>query len=298
MKFIPKEYDLHPNGFHTYGKHWASMTFILVRSTVQPFSITLWNRYTYTGSLHLLLQEQEGGRVLSVGTAAQGYLGNCMQQNGNSVTKCRQELHCDGENTFYMNKVTSTGSEIPQCCLGLQCLQMKCYSSRPGEMNVTGYMVPYSDHNWEDWFQRFTLQTGCEYTIRSGKQSNTQLREKGVMKMEGKLFTYPSAWSHAYSCLRGDTGRFKSLCLGKKNRSSLGTRRFGCKANLQVRLLNLWVMVCKFWKSNNYNHVTPVCLQGQSKCQYICTCSLYTGNKLGKCIIVSYSGSSYPELTA
>ena len=145
------------------------------------------------------------------------------EQNGNSVTKCQQELHCDGENTFYMNKVTSTGSEIPQCCLGLQCLQMKCYSSRPGEMNVTGYMVPYSDHNWEDWFQRFTLQTGCEYTIRSGKQSNTQLREKGVMKMEGKLFTYPSAWSHAYSCLRGDTGRFKSLCLGKKNRSSLGT---------------------------------------------------------------------------
>ena len=57
--------------------------------------------------------------------------------------------------------------------------------------------------------------------------------------MEGKLFTYTSAWSQAYSCLRGGTGRFKSLCLGKKNRSLLGTRRFGCKANLQVRLLNV-----------------------------------------------------------
>ena len=164
------------------------------------------------------------------------------EQNGNSVTKCRQELHHDGENAFYMNKVTSTGSELPQCCLELQGLQMKCYSSRPGEMNepyVTGYMVPYSDRNWEDWFQRFTLQTGCEYTIRSGKQSNTQSRETGMMETEGKLFTYTSAWSHAYSCLRGGTGRFKSLYLGKKNRSSLRTRRFGCKANLQVRLLNV-----------------------------------------------------------
>ena len=27
--------------------------------------------------------------------------------------------------------------------------------------------------------------------------------------------------------------------LGKKNRSSLGTRRFGCKASVQVRLLNV-----------------------------------------------------------
>ena len=72
------------------------------------------------------------------------------EQNGNS--KCQQELHHDGENAFYMNKVTSTGSELPQCCLELQGLQMKCYSSRPGEMNEP-YMVPYSDRNWEDWFQ-------------------------------------------------------------------------------------------------------------------------------------------------
>ena len=81
------------------------------------------------------------------------------EQNGTNTTKCRQEMHHDSANGFYMNKVTSTGSELPQCCLELQGLQMKCYSSRPGEMNepyVTGYMVPYSVHNWEDWFQRFT----------------------------------------------------------------------------------------------------------------------------------------------
>ena len=86
------------------------------------------------------------------------------------------------------------------------------YFSRPGENSepyVTGYMVPYSDHNWADWFQRFTLQTGCDYTFCLGKESNTQSRGTGVMKMKGKLFTYTSAWSHAYSCLHCGTGRFK-----------------------------------------------------------------------------------------
>ena len=164
------------------------------------------------------------------------------EENGNSVTKCRQEMHHEGENAFHMNKVTLPGPELPHCCLELQGLHMQHYSSRPGEFKepyVTGYMVPYSDNNWADWFKRFTLQTGCEYTIHSGKQSNTQSRETGVIQMEGKLFTYTSAWSHAYSCLRGGMGHFKPLCLGKKNRSSLGTRRFGCKASVQVRLLNV-----------------------------------------------------------
>ena len=57
--------------------------------------------------------------------------------------------------------------------------------------------------------------------------------------MEGKLYTYSSAWSHAYSCLRGGVGQFKSLCLGKRNRSSIGTRRFGCTAAVHIRLLNV-----------------------------------------------------------
>ena len=118
---------------------------------------------THSGS-YLLLQEQERGRVLSVQQLKAERATACCEceQNGNSVTKC-QELHHDGENAFYMHKVTSTGSELPQCCLELQSLQVKCYSSRPGERNdpyLTGYMVPYSDQNWAYWFQQFTLQTG------------------------------------------------------------------------------------------------------------------------------------------
>ena len=70
-------------------------------------------------------------------------------------------------------------------------------------------------------------------------QESSATHSQGRQEMEGKIFTYTSAWSHAYSCLRGGTGQFKSPCLGKKNRSSLGTGRLGCKANLQVWLLNV-----------------------------------------------------------
>ena len=111
---------------------------------------------------------------------------------------------------------------------------MKCYSSRPGEMNEP-YMVPYSDRNWEDWFQWFTLQTGCEYTTCSGKQSNTQSRETGVTKTEEKLFTYTSAWSHTYSC----------FALGRKiaQLDDSDVKQI-CRCDSWM-----WVMVFNFWKS-------------------------------------------------
>ena len=79
--------------------------------------------------------------VNKMGTVSQNVYKNCIMM---------VKIH------FYMNKVTSTGSELPQCCLKLQGLRMKFYSSRPGEMNepyVTVYMVPYSDCNWVDWSQ-------------------------------------------------------------------------------------------------------------------------------------------------
>ena len=158
------------------------------------------------------------------------------------MTKCRQELHHQGGNALYIDTVTLSGSEIPQCCLELHSLHALRCSSRPGEMKepyVTAYMVPYTKSKWEDWLKKLTLQTGCEYGIRSQKRSNAQSQETGVIQMEGKLYTYSSAWSHAYSCLRGGVGQFKSLCLGKRNRSSIGTRRFGCTAVVHIRLLDV-----------------------------------------------------------
>ena len=100
------------------------------------------------------------------------------EQNGNSVTKCQQELHCDGENTFYMNKVTSTGSEIPQCCLGLQCLQMKCYSSRPGEMNVNRV------HGALQWPQLGRLVSTIHSTDRMWIHNSLRKAEQHTVKGE------------------------------------------------------------------------------------------------------------------
>ena len=110
-------------------------------------------------------------------------------------------------------------------------------SSGSGELKgpyVMRYVVPYTNSKWEDWLTKFTLQTGCEYRICSQKQSNTQSRERGVMKVEGKLYTYFSAWSHAYSCLCGGVGQFKSLCIGKRNYFSIGTRRLECTAAMHI----------------------------------------------------------------
>ncbi len=46
-------------------------------------------------------------------------------------------------------------------------------------------MMYYNDKKWDVWLKRLTLQTGCEYTIRTGKQTNAQSRETGVIKLEG-----------------------------------------------------------------------------------------------------------------
>ena len=46
-----------------------------------------------------------------------------------SVIKCRQELHHEGDNAFYVDKVTFTGSEISLCCLYLHGLhKLRCSS--------------------------------------------------------------------------------------------------------------------------------------------------------------------------
>ena len=160
------------------------------------------------------------------------------------MIKCRQELRHEGDNEFYVEKVTFTGSEILLCCLELQGLHRLHSSSRSGELKepyITGYMyiIPYTNSKWENWLKKFTLQSGCEYRKCSQEGSNAQSRETGVIQVESKVYTYSSAWSYAYSCLRGGVGQFKPLCLGKRNRSSIGTRSFGCTTVVHIRLLDV-----------------------------------------------------------
>ena len=104
---------------------------------------------------------------------------------------------------------------------------------------VIGYMIPYSEENWVSWLKQFTLQSGCEFTIRTGLQENEKSRESGVLQYQKSLHPYKSVWTRTYASLRGGKGRFKSLKLSKKNRRTAGTRRVGCKAAIHWKLLRI-----------------------------------------------------------
>ena len=168
---------------------------------------------------------------------------NC-EQEGNSLTTCRQILHHNDCNAFQWKTFASTKKQLPSCCLELLGLQTQYYlaGDKEGQVKepyVTGYMVPYSENLWKDWLKHFTLQSGCEYTIRTGVQKNEESRERGAIKLQGKLCSYTSTWTRTYTCLRGGEGKFKPLKLSKKNRCSIGSRRYGCKAVLHIRLLTI-----------------------------------------------------------
>ena len=87
--------------------------------------------------------------------------------------------------------------------------------------------------------QQFILQTGCEYSARSGKTSNSESREVGVLRLQDSLLTYTSSFENEYTCLRGGKGRFNPLTCKKKNRLTVGSRRLGFNACIHVRLLNI-----------------------------------------------------------
>ena len=75
------------------------------------------------------------------------------QQNKGSVATCQQELHHEGDNTSYINKVTFTGSEIPSHCLKLHSLHTQRYFTKPGKLKepyVIGYMMPCNDSKLAD----------------------------------------------------------------------------------------------------------------------------------------------------
>ena len=99
-------------------------------------------------------------------------------------------------------------------------------------------MVPYSENLWKDWLKRFTPRSGREFTIRTGMQKNGESREKGEIILEGRLCSYTSTWTHTYNCLHRE-GKFSPLKLGKKNRCSIGSRRYGCNAALSIWLLTI-----------------------------------------------------------
>lgn len=166
---------------------------------------------------------------------------NC-EMNGKSTTECRQDLQHDERNAISKKNVEYGGLDLPQCCMRIAGLHAQCYSALPEKLKsqtVIGYMIPYNEATWQDWFQQFVLQSQCEYTARNGSKTNSQSREKGVIKVNEDYFTYTSSWVHTYNCLRGGKGKFNPLSLKKKSRVSIGTRRLGCGACVHTRLLHV-----------------------------------------------------------
>ena len=149
------------------------------------------------------------------------------ESKGATVTSCRQELRHKGTNATEFCPCIATDS-IPSCCMELLSPKMEYYSSgeRKGELtghSVVGYIIPYAEEAWKSWMKQFTLQSGCEFTVRTGLQENQKSRETGVLKNQQSLHTYTSVWTRIYSCLRGGKPRFKSLKLSGKNRQLLIT---------------------------------------------------------------------------
>lgn len=135
-------------------------------------------------------------------------------------------------------------AQLPACCLELTGLQSEYYlaGEKQGQSRgpfVIGYMTLYSECGWQDWLKKFTLQSGCEYTIRTGMQKNEQSRESGVIRLKGQIYSYKSTWTRTYNCLRGGKGKYNPLKLSTKNRCTVGTRRCGCRAVIQIRLLTI-----------------------------------------------------------
>ena len=118
------------------------------------------------------------------------------EQEGNSITTCRQTLHRIDCNVFQWNPFTFTQKQLPSCCLelvGLQTSQYYLVGDKEGlarEPYVTGYMVPYSENSWKDWLKRFSLQSGCEYTLRTGIQKNEKSKERE------ELLSYKESYAH------------------------------------------------------------------------------------------------------
>ena len=63
--------------------------------------------------------------------------------------------------------------------------------------SVIGYMTPYTEELWKSWMKQFTLQTKCQFTIRTGVQGNQNTsRESGVIKFQQSVHSYKSVWTH------------------------------------------------------------------------------------------------------
>ena len=79
----------------------------------------------------------------------------------------------------------------------------------------TGYFTAYSSEAWESWLKSFSMQTGTEYKICTGKNVNKE-SNTGVLQMNGKSLLYKVLWQKQYMCHRGGKARYCTKVVTKK----------------------------------------------------------------------------------
>ena len=188
---------------------------------------------------------------------------SCFEQ-GISVSECRLELHHCGPGvswcvtTITKAKETNTDMCYPACCNQLASVSLTSMDTTlpvdqttsiayTGPQSPHDYMaratssiINYSDDTWESWLKSFSMQTGTQYKVCTGKNIDKEANT-GVLKMNGKHQVYKVSWQKQYMCLRGGKARYK-ICDDKENikpRNAPGTRLTECKATINTRLLIL-----------------------------------------------------------
>ena len=242
-----------------YGKYITCLYYNLCEwtGTLQfnsaTFSTTISNRYTHTGSLHLLLQEQEGGRVLLVGAAAQGYSDNCMHavnvNNMGTVSQnvdknCIMMVKCILHEQSYLNRF-----RIPTMLHGTtrtpnEVLLRKTWRNERAVCNRV--------HGALQWPQLGRLVSTIHSTDRMWKHNSLRKAVQHTVKgdrrwKENSSHTLLHGRTPIAACVvvQVDSSR---LVLGRKIAHHLELDDSDVK---QIHRCDpwMWVMVFKFWKS-------------------------------------------------
>ena len=87
--------------------------------------------------------------------------------------------------------------------------------------------------------QKYSLQSGIDNNIGTGKQTNSK-EEHGVAYSNDNKITYHIKSTQLYNCNRGERRQLKpevSNCLKRWN--AAGSRKLGCQATMQTKLIQL-----------------------------------------------------------
>ena len=188
---------------------------------------------------------------------------NCYRtQPCQSVTQCRQVLGHQGSNALTTEMLlhpNCSEEENVQRCISYGftpcCVELVSFSTvrvHPDASTVTtssckegsdqyglGYLIPFTKEWWEKWRRKYSLQSGIDYKIETGKQANTK-EEHGVAYCEGNELLYQIKSTQLYNCNRGGRRRLKPEVHNcARRRNAAGSKKLGCQATMRTKLLQM-----------------------------------------------------------